>query len=516
MSRIDEKLKDLENLLAQRKFPQALQLGKKLTREKPTLVRAWLSRSEAARALADHDEAVHASARAVALDPASGMALAQHARCLLPGGDYRLLAPVLEQGLSARHESSWATDTLAACAVGMDDWSRARRYYEQLVTQHGTEGRYRHMLAVACNVLGDVEMAKKQLRRLIRQQPAFGGAYWSLMDVDPESITPELEQEIERYCQDWRLDEPRKMHFYHVRGSIAHRDGDYAQAFKWYSKANSVKRTQVRYSLEDDERVFAAIQQGFSEAHQVPDAPADGPVFVVGLPRSGTTLIEQLLVSSGDMAAPGELRDFEALLSKPHPVVHALSDEQLVQLPRFDAGLTGREYLDRVAARAPAGQRVVDKNPFNFRFVGAILRALPNARIVHIRKNPMDACFGLYRHIFASVAPWSYTQGEIAAYYRLYTELMLQWQKQYPGHVLTVDYESLVQNPGEIGRKLYGHCGLVWSDDVLSSGFGSREIHSASASQVRQGLNDRSLGIARQYKEQLAPLEKQLVTWKLI
>lgn len=516
MNRFDEKLNELDRMLAERKYEQAFQLSRKLTRDRPAVARGWLSRSEAARALGQQEEAVRASARAVELDSKSGLALAQYARCLLPGADYRLLGPVLARGLTLRHESTWVTETLAASAVGIDDWPRARSYYEQLVQRHGTRPQYRHMLAVACNVLGDVDTALKQLKRLIRQQPAYGPAYWTLMEIDASRVTPELEKDIVSCSEDTRLEESQKMHFYHVRATLAHRKGNYAEAFQWYSKANSVRRSRLRYSLEDDERLFAAIQSAFGAAADLPAMGSDGPIFVVGLPRSGSTLVEQLLVNSGAVDAPGELRDFEALLSAPQTVLSTLTDEQLADMPNRDFRTIGNEYLDRVAARLGPGRRFVDKNPFNFRLLGMILQALPAARIVHVRKQPLEACLGTFRHLFASVAPWSCTLGEVAGYYRLYTSMMSHWQKQYPDHILTIDYENLIREPKTAAERLYAHCGLAWSDEFLEVKGDNRAIHSASVSQVRQGINSRALGVASHYDEQLKPLKRQLQTWKLI
>jgi hypothetical protein len=272
----------------------------------------------------------------------------------------------------------------------------------------------------------------------------------------------------------------------------------------------------LRYSLEEDERLFAAIQKMFNQAAELPPAGPDGPIFIIGLPRSGSTFVEQMLVNSGVVDAPGELWDFEALLSAPQPMPGSLTDEQLADLPGRDFSAIGEEYLDRVAARLEPGRRFVDKNPFNFRFVGMILQALPQARIVHVHKQPLEACLGTFRHLFASVAPWSCTLGEVAGYYRLYNSMMLHWQQQYPDQILTLDYEHIVREPKQAAERLYSHCGLAWKDEYLTVKGDNRAIRSASASQVRQGLNTEALGTASHYDEQLKPLARQLQSWKLI
>lgn len=517
MSRAEEKLDKVNQLLSRKQFAPALQQARKLTREHPAMARAWMSRSEAARSLAEVEEAVRSSHKAATLDPGSGAALAQHARCLLPDGDYRDIGPLLERGLELRHESPWATEILGSCAVGMHDWPRAQHYYQRLVDDHGTNAHYRHMLAVASNVLGEVGLAGKQLKRIIRQQPEFGAAYWSLLDVAPQLFTEEMEQQVTALCNDPRLEGRQKLHLYHCRAQLSHRQNDPADAVRWYSRANAVKRAQIQYSGDGDKALFDAIRMEFSGPVGVPETGADGPVFVVGLPRSGSTLVEQLLVNSGEMSAPGELRDLEVLLARAagNTGVPVMRAEDVAALGSADIAGVGREYQARVASRVAAGQRVVDKNPFNFRFLGMVFETMPAARVVHVYKRPLEACLGNFRHLFASVAPWSCTINELVLYYRLYTGLMAHWENLYPGRVLHIAYEDLVRRPGQTGQKLFRHCGLRWKAgmDELPD---SREIRSASVSQVRRGLNREALDTWKSYAPHMQTLHRRLESGGLL
>ncbi len=517
MSRFEEKLNKVNQLISQQQFSQALQQSRKLTRERPAMTRAWLSRSEAARSLGEAEEAVRSSQKAATLEPGSGFAQAQYARCLLPDADYRELGPILQRGIDLRHESPWATEILGSCAVGMHDWPLARRYYQRLVDDHGTNAQYRHMLAVAANVLGDVELATKQLKRIIRQQPEFGPAYWTLLDVAPERFTEEMEKQVAALCDDPRLNENQKLYFYHTQARLCDRKRDPAAAVRWYSRANAVKRSQVRYSGETDKALSDAIRQQFSEAGSAKEAAAEGPVFVVGLPRSGSTLVEQLLVNSGQISAPGELRDLEVLLARAagNRGLPVMRPEDVAALKAAGMDGLGDEYRARVSSRVTAGQRVVDKNPFNFRYAGMIFETMPEARVVHVHKTPLEACLGNFRHLFASVAPWSYSVDELVLYFRLYRDLMAHWEALYPGRILHIAYDDLIRKPKQTGRTLFRHCGLRWEKgmDELS---GPREIRSASVSQVRRGLNRESLDTWKDYGPHMQTLYRRLESGGLL
>ncbi|MGM0633903.1 MAG: tetratricopeptide repeat-containing sulfotransferase family protein [Pseudomonadota bacterium] len=519
MSRSEQKQKRLDQLINDRKLTEALRLARQLLRERPGAQRVWLSRSEVERLLGQYDAATTSSHRALELGE-TGFALAQYARCLLPGADYRLIAPLLKRGLSMpRHETVWVTETLAACAVGLEAWPEAHAYYERLTKEHGTQPRYRHMLGVALNVLGDQRRASRQLKRVINQQPAFGAAYWSLMDVDPEQLTPDLEQQVASHAANSRLDPRQRAYFCHVQASLCHRRGQYDEAFDWYGRANGLRRSQFSHDAEVDRRLFSSLQDTFSTpAVAGSGEDTDGPVFVVGLPRSGTTLVEQLLVNSGRFVAPGELRDLEAALAAAGGAAMPgrLDEESVSRLEPKALAAAGREYLDRVAARVPRDRRALDKNPFNFRFIGPILQAVPGARVVHVRKSPLEAVFSVYRHLFASVAPWSYTLDEVLAYYRLYAGMMAHWEALYPDRVLTVDHEQLVRDVDAEGRRLYAHCGLTWQADYGRLADPGREIHSASASQVRQGIREDWLGVTDHYAGSLAGARRQLEKWGLL
>ena len=288
------------------------------------------------------------------------------------------------------------------------------------------------------------------------------------------------------------------------------------RSFHHLLEGNALKRREFVYDeaetlgfLDRIRTVFTAelmhSKRGLGDASMV-------PIFIVGMPRSGTTLVEQILASHPKVFGAGELKEFSkaatslgmsnGALSFPE-VVPALSAEQLRQL--------GTSYLDGVAAAAPKAERITDKMPANFSFVGLIHLALPNARIIHMRRDPIDTCLSCFSQLFAGDVPYCYNLGELGRYYRAYQTLMEHWRRVLPaGLMLEVEYEKVVADIEGQARQTVAYCGLEWDDACLDFYKTQRPIRTASATQVRQPIYRTSVGRWKPYQHLLQPLIKEL------
>jgi hypothetical protein len=239
------------------------------------------------------------------------------------------------------------------------------------------------------------------------------------------------------------------------------------------------------------------------------------PVFIVGMPRSGTTLIEQILASHPQVFGAGELPDLgdaAARLSEPGDangafpeIVASLPDEVLRQV--------GARYADAAGARAPMAERVTDKMPLNFYFVGLIHLALPNARIIHASRDPLDTCLSCFATLFTGDHRVAYELSELGRYYKAYEGLMEHWRRVLPdGVMLEVRYEDVVADVGREARRIVAHCGLSWDDTCLRFHGSPRPVRTASAAQVRRPIYDSSVGRWRAYDKLLLPLIEALGT----
>jgi tetratricopeptide (TPR) repeat protein len=293
--------------------------------------------------------------------------------------------------------------------------------------------------------------------------------------------------------------------------------GDYARAFEHLRKGNELKRRLTDYDEPGVGRLFERIAALFDrnrlDRFQGAGDPSTTPIFVVGMPRSGSTLIEQILASHPQVRAAGELRDLEEAErrvfragARPVPFPEFVSTMDSAALLRL-----GQAYLSRLPALADGQVRVVDKMPANFLKIGLIRLMLPNARILHTMRDPVDTCVSCYSRLFDSSQPFTYDLAELARYYRLYSELMSHWRSVLPrGAMLDVSYEEVVDDLEGQARRMIEYCGLPWDDRCLDFHKTSRPVRTASAAQVRQPLFRSSLQRWRKYEAGLGPLLREL------
>jgi hypothetical protein len=232
-------------------------------------------------------------------------------------------------------------------------------------------------------------------------------------------------------------------------------------------------------------------------------------VFVIGLPRTGTTLVERILGSHSKVFAAGELNQFAmqmvaALQTATGPSASKL--ELIAASLGLDFAALGRAYLR--ASQPYTGNRAhfTDKTPQNFLYCGLIAAALPGARIIEVVRHPMDSCYAMYKQLFTMAYPFSYDLGDLAAYFSGYRRLMQHWHAVLPGRILTVRYEDVVRNQEATTRQLLAHCGLDWEDSCLQFERNTQSTTTASAVQVRQKVYDSSVGKWERFKRQLQPL----------
>jgi hypothetical protein len=262
--------------------------------------------------------------------------------------------------------------------------------------------------------------------------------------------------------------------------------------------------------LSDLERIRLVFDEKLMRAGKRRGNPSYLPVFIVGMPRSGTSLIEQMLASHPKVFGAGELTTFHnAVCELAEPGGASLPfPELLLSLPKHRLRALGDRYLGAVKVLAPAAARITDKMPGNFRYAGLIHLVLPNARIIHSRRDPIDTCPSCFSIQFtAGGSEYSYDLGELGRCYRAYEELMAHWRKVLPsGVMIDVQYEDLVQNPEREARRMVAHCGLDWDKRCLDVQSTERPVRTASAAQVRQPLYRSSIGRWRPGQEILQSL----------
>ena len=288
---------------------------------------------------------------------------------------------------------------------------------------------------------------------------------------------------------------------------------DHERSFAHLFEGNSLKRQQIAYDEAAMHGFFARLQEVFSPElmrdKQGLGDPSSVPVFIVGMPRSGTTLIEQILAGHPKVFGAGELMNLTRAVTKllweaPFPdAISSMGEQELREL--------GAHYVTEVRQLAPAADRIIDKMPANFRLAGLIHLALPNARIIHVRRDPLDTCLSCFSQLFSGDQPFSFDLAELGRYYRAYEMLMDHWRRVLPpGVMLEAQYEHLTSDLEGEARRMIRHCGLEWDAACLSFHDTERPVRTASAAQVRQPIYRSSIGRWRVHEHLLGPLIEAL------
>jgi len=359
--------------------------------------------------------------------------------------------------------------------------------------------------------LGRQEEGISAYRTAIEQRPNFGEVYWSLANLKTFRFSPEEIGDMERRLAGEDLDEDARVHFLFTLGKAWEDSGDYPRAFEYYRQACELQRPRVAYDPVEteviNERIREVFTRGFIEEQGGRGCPDPDPIFIVGLPRSGSTLIEQILASHSQVEGTAELPDVGRVIGE---LSSKSGDEVYPEAARkLDAAgwrALGESYLRRTQRHRHGLPRFTDKMPNNFPSVGFIHLILPNAKIIDARRHPLDSCFGTWKQHFAHGQTFSYDLEEIGEYYLEYRRMMRHWQQVLPGRVLEIRYEDMVRDQESQTRRLLDYCGLPFEGACLRFYETERPVRTASSEQVRQPIYSSSVNHWRNFREELAPL----------
>lgn len=367
-------------------------------------------------------------------------------------------------------------------------------------------------LATARLEMGQVEEAIAGYRAANRHEPTVEG-YYGLAHA--RRFSRHDEQEIaamEALSTHDDLVDDSRIYIHFALGKVYDDCGQYDQAFDHYQRANQLMQNALEFEHAEHtdriSRLMASFSEDFFKGHPGLGSESELPIFIIGMPRSGTTLVEQIIASHPDVQGAGELLYFNRITQEmPSLLQTATAYPQCVSdLDRETARRITGEYIKVLRDTSETALRVTDKQPFNYEHLGLIALLFPKARIIHCRREPMDVCLSIYYQYFKFHHPYAYDLQNIAHYYREYQRLMAHWWALWPGRMLEVDYEALVADQSDISRRLIDYCGLSWDDRCLAFHKTERAVHSASNWQVRQPIYTTSVKRWKHYEKHLGVL----------
>jgi tetratricopeptide (TPR) repeat protein len=406
----------------------------------------------------------------------------------------------------------------ANALVGIGDHEAALKIFRQLAAETPDNAGIQLSAAHALKTLGRQTEAVEAYRAAADTRPGFGDAYWSLANLKTYRFD---DAQIERMRTQEAAPGAAPADRYHLCFALgkAFEDRDeYEQSFHYYARGNELKHAECSYDAAQMERALqqqAAVgTREFMQSRQGSGCPAPDPIFIVGLPRAGSTLLEQILASHSQVEGTMELAEIprQALRLSGRDATHAgtrypavlqqLSDEQLQRL--------GEKYIADTRIYRRGKPFFVDKMPNNFRHIALIRLILPNARIIDARREPMACCFSNFKQLFATGQEFTYSLGDLARYYRNYLEVMAHWDRVLPGRILRVQHEDVVEDLEGSVRRMLEYCGLPFEPQCLEFYRTSRSVRTASSEQVRQPIFKEGLDQWRNFEPWLGPLKSAL------
>ncbi|MGH8232748.1 MAG: protein-export chaperone SecB [Rhodanobacteraceae bacterium] len=455
-----------------------------------------------------------ASNRTTNFHPIHGeaLAVAQRSREVLPAAD---------QVLAQARNQPETLEMLGTVYAMNNAQHRAVDVYRCMASATPNDPHARYKLATALMYTGDLSGAAREAEACLERDPTFWEAYTVLSTVLPQvsrQVAPrqrvqELLGLLKRYGDQSRARERLNMALAVEFENL----GDHARAFEHMVEGNAAGRARRHYGIRQDEALFDAVMRHAPAAQPVGSGYAtDEPIFVFGMPRSGTTLVERILSSHPDVKSAGELKQFGMLLKymSGSPTADLLDVDTVVRCRSLDWKALGERYLASTRPLSGQSPRFIDKFPHHFLYAAYIANALPRARIICVRRNPMDTCLGNFRQVFSELSPfhrYAFDLLDIGRYYVMFDRLMAHWQRVFPGRILEVAYESLVRDQETRTRAMLDFCGLPWDPACLAFEENRAPAVTASAAQVRSPIYDSAIERWKHYAAQLAPLRNLLV-----
>ena len=407
----------------------------------------------------------------------------------------------------------------ATASVGLGEHERAVALYREVLQGTPADADIHLSIAHALKTMGRSEEAIESYRRAAHTRDGFGDAYWSLANLKTYRFTDAELDRLRALQTDAALPATDRVHLCFALGKALEDRGSYAESFQYYEQGNAMKRAESRYRpdiIENNTRQQIALctREFFAERRGW-GAPDPDPIFIVGLPRSGSTLIEQILASHSQVEGTAELANIQQIVNTLRGRDPDLNDPRyprvLAQMNADDFRGLGERYLAAAKVyRASTRPFFIDKMPNNFRHLGLIRLILPNAKIIDARREPIACCFSNLKQLFAKGQEFTYSIEDIARYYRTYLELMRHWDQALPGWILRVHHEDVVDDLDGSVRRILEFCGLAFEPQCIEFHKTVRSVRTASSEQVRRPIFRDGLDQWRHFEPWLDSLKAAL------
>lgn len=504
-------LQKAQSLLIERRFADAATASADLASAFPDAVEPLLLLGKAHQHTGRFDDMLRASQDAIAKAPRHVGARLQFVQACIFNGQHDIAVDEL-----SRLESSAGKDHNLLQQIG-EFYAHAGRHadacrcYSTAVSLAPEDARALYNLASAQIAVGQLDDAERNFGKVVERNPHDYDAWQNRSTLRRQTASDNHIAALSDLLEGGVKHPSGEVQLCYALAKEYEDLGEFETSFHFLKRGADCRRRLLSYRVDNDIAVMRRLRDLFDEDFARRTSPASerrGPVFVMGLPRSGTTLVDRILSSHSAIESVGEVNDFALSLTR----LGGTTDKQqlLDASVSLDMEHLGDVYVQSLRNYGCKSALFVDKTPANYLYLGLIAKALPAAVVFHVQRHPVDSCFAMYRTLFRMGYPFSYDLDDIARYYIAYHKLMQHWRRVFGDSFMDVSYEALVDDQETVSRKLIAYCGLDWEEQCLHFEKNSAPVATASAAQVRKPIYRDSLARWRRYQKQLEPLTRTL------
>ena len=478
---------------------------------KPNYAEAYFNLATVLNDLEQKDESVKNYKKAIAIQPNYSDAHNNLGNVLLGLGQIDAAIESLEWAVAYKHDFAEAYNNLGNAFNDYGNSDKAIENYQKAITYNPHYEKAFFNLALVFKDLGRKEDFIINIKKALNLNPNWGHAYYHLSRIKKYKKNDPQIKEMIQALESENISSIDLIGLNFALSKVYEDLEKHDKQFKYLNEANSLRKKELNYSIEKDQNLFSTIKKVFKSLPETLDIPksksnSKRPIFIVGMPRSGTSLVHQILDSHSSVKGVGELNHINNIV---FPLLKAHREETKNCFSKNDLLSLRKQYLQSPPIADLNEMIFVDKMPLNFRHLGFILSSFPEAKIIHMKRNPIATCWSIYKYEFRGNA-YSFDQKDIANYYGLYINLMEFWKKLFPKKILDVCYEDLTISQELETKKILKYCELDWEVNCLDFHTNNSAVKTTSSMQVRQKMYQGSSEAWRKYEPYLQPLIKGL------
>ena len=480
---------------------------------KPDYAEAQYNLGVTIHELGQVDSAIKCYERALAIQHAYPNAHNNLGQILLESGQPDAAMNHFEWAVAYQPEFSEAHNNLGSSLLALRQVNTAVTHYEKAIALKPDYQLAYNNLGIAYQRLGEIDKAFKSFERALAIKSDYAKAHHNLSSLKKYTKSDKQIVEMESLLSIKDLSQSDRIFICFALAKAYENLGKQEELFKVLHEGNQLRKKELKYSIEKSENHNSIIKKLFNSSPKPLSNQASTirPIFIVGMLRSGTSVVEQIISSHHEVYGAGELKNLTQIII---PILreHLTDDKKKLSKKTFLS--IRKQYLESLSRFNTSENVITDKWPLNFRSIGFILSAIPEAKIIHLKRDARATCWSIYKHYFSDTGNgWAYNFDDLAEFYKLYSELMRYWHEMFPGKVYDISYEDLTTNQEDETRKLLEYCELEWDQNCLDFHKNKRAVDTASVLQVRQKMYQGSSEAWKEHEEYLLPLIKALSSY---